>query len=51
MPSLTLREEHRLSLFENNMLKRIFGPRRDEVIEVGENCTTRSFIACVLRQV
>jgi hypothetical protein len=29
--SLTLREEHRLRLFENRVLKRIIGPKRDEV--------------------
>jgi hypothetical protein len=29
--SLTLREEHRLSVFENRVLRRIFGPKRDEV--------------------
>jgi hypothetical protein len=29
--SLTLREEHRLRVFENRMLRRIFGPMRDEV--------------------
>jgi hypothetical protein len=29
--SLTLREEHRLKVFENRVLKRIFGPQRDEV--------------------
>jgi hypothetical protein len=29
--SLTLREEHRLRVFENRMLRRIFGPKRDEV--------------------
>ena len=28
---LTLREERRLRLFENKVLRRIFGPRRDEV--------------------
>jgi hypothetical protein len=28
--SLTLREEHRLRVFENKLLKRIFGPKRDE---------------------
>jgi hypothetical protein len=26
-----LREEHRLREFENRVLKRIFGPKRDEV--------------------
>jgi GH43 family beta-xylosidase len=29
--SLTLREEHRLRVFENRVLRGIFGPRRDEV--------------------
>jgi hypothetical protein len=28
--SLTLREEHRLRVFENRMLRRIFGPKRDQ---------------------
>jgi hypothetical protein len=28
--SLTLREEHRLRVFENRVLRRIFGPKRDE---------------------
>jgi hypothetical protein len=29
---LTLREEHRLRVFENRVLRGIFGPKRDEVI-------------------
>jgi hypothetical protein len=29
--SLSLREEHRLGVFENTVLRRIFGPKRDEV--------------------
>ena len=29
--SLTLREERRLRVFENRVLKRVFGPKRDEV--------------------
>jgi hypothetical protein len=28
--SLTLREEHRLRVLENRVLRRIFGPKRDE---------------------
>jgi hypothetical protein len=28
---LTLREEHRLRVFENRVLRRIFRPKRDEV--------------------
>jgi hypothetical protein len=30
--SLTLREEHMLIVFENRVLRRIFGPERDQVI-------------------
>jgi hypothetical protein len=30
--SLTLREERRLRVFENRVLRRVFGPKRDEVI-------------------
>jgi len=28
--SLTMREEHRLSVFENTVLRRIFGPKMTE---------------------
>jgi hypothetical protein len=43
-------EEHRLRVFENRVLRRIFGPKRDEVTGSGENCIRRSFITCTLRQ-
>jgi len=45
--SLTLREEHRLRglrLFENKVLRRIFGPKREEVAEV---FVMSSFITCM----
>jgi hypothetical protein len=29
--SLTFKEEHLLSVFQNKMLRRIFGPKRDDV--------------------
>jgi hypothetical protein len=29
---LTLREEHRARVFENTVLRRIFGPNRDELV-------------------
>ena len=29
--SLTLRDERRLRVFENRVLRRVFGPKRDEV--------------------
>jgi hypothetical protein len=44
--SLTLREECRLRVFENMVLRRIFGPKRDEV--TGENCIMRSTMICTL---
>jgi hypothetical protein len=31
--SLTLREEHRLRVFKNRVLRRIFGPKKNEIIE------------------
>jgi hypothetical protein len=30
--SLTLREEHRLRVFQNRVLRKIFGPKRDEMM-------------------
>ena len=35
--SLTLREERRLREFENRVLRRIFGPKRDEVTREWRN--------------
>jgi hypothetical protein len=32
--SLPVREEHRLRVFENRVLRRIFGPKRDEIVGV-----------------
>jgi len=40
--SLTLREERKLRVFENMMLRRILGPRRDKVRGNGGDCITRS---------
>jgi hypothetical protein len=31
--SLTIREEHKLKVFDNRVLRRIFGPKRVEVME------------------
>jgi hypothetical protein len=46
-----MREEHRLRVFENRVLRRIFGPKRNELIKGWENCIMRSFITSTLRQV
>ena len=40
--SLTLRTERKLRVFENMVLRRIFGPRRDEVRGNGGDCITRN---------
>jgi hypothetical protein len=38
-------------VFENRVLRRIFGPKRDEVTGVGQNCTIRSFITCAIGRI
>jgi hypothetical protein len=40
------REERRLRVFENGMLGRIFGLKRDEVRGGGEDYTMRSLMFC-----
>jgi hypothetical protein len=35
----------RLRVFENRVMRRIFGLKRDKVIEAGEICTMKSFIS------
>jgi hypothetical protein len=40
-----VREEGRLGVFENRVLRRIFGPKR------GENYTVRSFMICTPHQI
>ena len=44
--SLTLREECRLRVFENRVLGRVIGPKRDEVTGNGENHIMRSLVIC-----
>src|SRR5215469_3014566 len=40
--SLTMREERRLGVYENRVLRRVFGPKREEVTGDGENYIMRS---------
>jgi hypothetical protein len=47
----TIREEYRLREFENSVLRRKFGPKRDEVQDNGGSCTVRSFIFCTQLQI
>jgi hypothetical protein len=44
-------EEYRLKVYENRVLRGIFGPKRDDVQEFGENCIMRSFVNRYLRQI
>jgi len=44
--SLTLREERGLRVVEKRVLRRIFGPKRDEVTGSEENCIMRSLMIC-----
>jgi hypothetical protein len=46
-----LREELRLRVFENRVLRRIFGPKTDEVTGSGEDYITRSFMICTPQQI
>jgi hypothetical protein len=47
---MTLREEHRLRVFENGVLKRIFRPKRDKVTGgwrgLHNLCSSPSIITC-----
>jgi hypothetical protein len=42
--SLTLKEDHRPRVFENRVLRRIFGPKTDEVTGECQNCITRRVV-------
>jgi hypothetical protein len=48
---MTLGEEHSLRVFENRVLRRIFGPRRDEVMGECRKLHNEDFLNCTLRQV
>jgi len=44
--SLKLIQECRLRVSENRVMRRIFRPKRDDVIGSGENCILRSLMIC-----
>jgi hypothetical protein len=47
---LRLREGHRQRVFENKVLRRMLGPKRDEVMGGREICIMRSFMIYTLRE-
>ena len=46
--SLALREGRRLRVFENRILRRIFGPKKDGKMGTGEGSIMRNFIVCTV---
>jgi hypothetical protein len=44
--SLTLREERRLRVFDNGVLRKIFGPKRDEVTGEWRKLYNDGFMLC-----
>jgi hypothetical protein len=49
--SVTLREEHKLKVCEDRVLRRISVTRGRKWQEAGEDCIMRSFITCTLQQI
>ena len=47
--SLTLKEEHRLRVFENKVLRKIFGLREMKLQGNGESCIMLSYTHCIFR--
>jgi len=48
---LALREEPRLRVFDIRVLRRIFGPRRNEVTGESKNYIMRSLMICTLHPI
>jgi hypothetical protein len=46
-----LREEHKLRVFQNKVLRKIFGPKRDEVTGNWRNYIMRSLMICTVHPV
>jgi hypothetical protein len=49
--SLTLREERRLTVFENRVPRRISEPKKYEVRESGDDYAMRSFMICTAHRI
>jgi hypothetical protein len=44
-----LKENYRLRVYKNRVLRRLLGPKRNEVIGGRRNCTVKRFIIYTLR--
>jgi hypothetical protein len=49
--SLTLGEEHSLGVFEYRVLRKIFGPKREEDRFWKKNHVMMNFITCILHRI
>jgi hypothetical protein len=49
--SVTLREKHRLRVFESGVLRMIFGPKRDELTREWRRLRYRSFMICTCHEI
>jgi hypothetical protein len=49
--SVTLREEHLLRMLENRALRRIFGPKREEMARGWRRLHNEGFTTCMPHQV
>ena len=49
--SLTLREEQRLRVLQNRMLRRYLGLRGRKTDEAGDNCIMRGVTNCIAHQI
>jgi hypothetical protein len=48
---IILGSERKLWVFENSVLRKIFGPKRDLETRSGENYITSSFMICTAHQI
>jgi hypothetical protein len=49
--SLILKEEHRMRMFENRVLRNILRPGKDEVTGCGEDYIMRNFTICTAHRI
>jgi len=49
--SLTLSGERRMRVFEKRVVRRIFGPKKEDVTESGKDYLTRNFMICTPHQI
>jgi hypothetical protein len=47
---VSVRDENKLKVFENRVLRKIFGPKKEEVREEWRNYMTRNLITTIFHQ-